>query len=296
MAIRAYFDESYTDGRVYVIAGYLARVEDWAAFAQEWEGLLPLTARGRNGKLRFKMDEMKSRMDSVPLFYDVIRKYAKFNISVMVNARDYERAKSRIWSDNVDIAWTPDTDPEPMLARNLLYLVYNACWEDERIREWISPGEKIDLYFDRGGRSKNILLDWDDAVAKLPDHIADLVGDEPRFVDDEEFYPLQAADFWAWWVREGYEQGRINEVSEGDFGPWKAKKVSGVRFHASEDQIVKTLMDGLKKGGIIPLLTNIYDENVTPRTANAMNVYTFAKRSSFLSYIGQKLNRLRKKR
>jgi len=45
--------------------------------------------------------------------------------------------------------------------------------------------------------------DWDDIISKLPEHLREHAGQSPRFVDDEECIPIQAADFLAWWIQKG---------------------------------------------------------------------------------------------
>jgi hypothetical protein len=63
--------------------------------------------------------------------------------------------------------------------------------------------EKIELIFDRG------VLSRDDAIrdsyigmmTHLPPNLTALLHGRPRFEDDKEVLPLQAADLWAWHVR-----------------------------------------------------------------------------------------------
>jgi hypothetical protein len=53
MALQAYFDDSKEAGRVVVLAGLIAPAEQWAAFSDEWKGMLTL----RRNWLYFKMSE-----------------------------------------------------------------------------------------------------------------------------------------------------------------------------------------------------------------------------------------------
>src|ERR1700688_2027339 len=43
-------------------------------------------------------------------------------------------------------------------------------------------------------------------VSGRPANIKGVYGAAPRFEDDQQVLPLQAADFWAWWVRKWYDQ------------------------------------------------------------------------------------------
>ena len=101
-----------------------------------------------------------------------------------------------------------------------------------------------------------------------PDEIKDVYGRDPRFEDDEEFIELQAADFYAWWVRKGYENGTLAKIQAGDFGVWKGKRlIPSLAISFTEDQLVDALMVIIssqireKIGEDRP----VYDTRVTPR-------------------------------
>jgi hypothetical protein len=74
---------------------------------------------------------------------------------------------------------------------------------DERTARIIPINKKVDFYFDKNTASKSIHLAWTDYIENRSPEIKEMYGNEPRFEDDEDFLPLQAADFWAWWVRKG---------------------------------------------------------------------------------------------
>jgi hypothetical protein len=46
-------------------------------------------------------------------------------------------------------------------------------------------------------------------------------GESPAFRKDENFLPLQGADFWAWWVRKWYTEGTPEKIQRWDFGIFK---------------------------------------------------------------------------
>jgi phytoene/squalene synthetase len=70
----------------------------------------------------------------------------------------------------------------------------------------IDPDQKVDFIFDNLTDKKPILEAWDEYIGRAQDHVKDRFGATPRFENDQEFLPLQAADLWAWWVREWYEE------------------------------------------------------------------------------------------
>lgn len=81
----------------FVLGGYIGTAETWAAFSKEWEALLPLGTRAKNGKYHFKMSEMAHRgaMDRVALFHAVIDKYPLTGVSGRICLADFDRALER---------------------------------------------------------------------------------------------------------------------------------------------------------------------------------------------------------
>jgi hypothetical protein len=83
-------------------------------------------------------------------------------------------------------------------------------------------------------------------MATRPPITKDLYGRDPIFVDDEEFYGVQAADFWAWWIRYGYEKGgeeMVSKIRDGDFGFWKADRhVPSLHISFNEDDILRVFL------------------------------------------------------
>jgi hypothetical protein len=111
----------------------------------------------------------------------------------------------------------------------------------------------------------------------------DLFGTAPRFESDECFLPLQAADFWAWWVRRGYEDGKLGMYSQGEFGTWRGHKhIVHLGISLSEDDIVRNTIQTLKEDAALGMLINLYDENVRPRR-NELPSVPRETRSSLLS-------------
>jgi hypothetical protein len=59
----------------------------------------------------------------------------------------------------------------------------------------------------------------------------------PRFLNDQTFLPLQAADFWAWWIRKWCADGALKEkLDHAATWPWGAKDGGYPRLHISYDE------------------------------------------------------------
>jgi hypothetical protein len=71
----------------------------------------------------------------------------------------------------------------------------------DQFSSFIDELAHIELVFDHRGEEAQIVAAWAAIRDQLPDDISRLYGPTPAFRDDAKVLPLQAADFWAWWVR-----------------------------------------------------------------------------------------------
>jgi hypothetical protein len=160
--------------------------------------------------------------------------------------------------------------------------------------DWLPQNTKVDFYFDNRSGSGTLLDFWDDFVENQPEEFRELYGACPRFEDDEEFTPLQAADFWAWWVRKGYETDQLDKYTSGDFGAWKEKRhVHHALLTMAEDDIVDELMERIKKDMGLGFLVNLYDEKFRPRRNELPSVV--ANRPTIIRSLKRMLRRRRER-
>jgi len=97
---------------------------------------------------------------------------------------------------------------------------------------------RVDFYFDTDSNENLVRSVWDDYLARRPAEYRDSYGRKPEFHSDEEFLPLQAADFRAWWVRKWALELGPDRISEGAY-PFNvgAKKIRHVIMTLHKDQI-----------------------------------------------------------
>jgi hypothetical protein len=91
--------------------------------------------------------------------------------------------------------------------------------------------EKVDFIFDERVKEKKKIRDaWDAYKENADPDIKPYIGSDPRFENDIEFLPLQAADLNAWWIRKmATEKRQITAF------PWKPRRqIPGVQFHYDE--------------------------------------------------------------
>ena len=233
MNLQAFVDES-EDGAFFVLAGYVSSPEKWLAFSREWEQRLPHAMLGPTDSRRFKMSEMamNGRMGDVPIFYRVIEDYAELAISVAFKPSDLNSALDRITVPGVRINWAGWRNPYLLGFRALTDVINRRRNELEPV---LRQFEKIDFIFDERAEKSRIIPAWDKIRAKLPPEAADLYAKTPRFESDEEYLPLQAADFWAWWVLKwASKQDRSDAV--GMF-PWSFDQQKPARLMVSIDEM-----------------------------------------------------------
>ena len=206
---QAFVDDSRSKEE-FVLGGHIATAENWAQFSKEWEELLPIGTRAKNGQFHFKMTEMAGspeRMARVETFYRVIEKYVAMSISCRMNMSDFAQAYERVQSFAMQMRWSIDfakwQNPYYFLFRGLMDRFHD---HREKIEAAIPLDEQVDFIFDDQSEKTFILTAWDEILALRPDRIQKYYGTTPRFENDQKFLPLQAADLWAWWVRDWYEE------------------------------------------------------------------------------------------
>lgn len=265
MNLQAYVDDSYDQGGFFVLGGCISPAKDWATFSKEWEATLPTKGvLGADGIYRFKMSEMAAlpeRMDRVPIFYSIIEKYVLGFLSVRLEINALRRARERITTGNgFPIIWDEYADPFYIAFRFLFDMFH--LYREEMTRG-IPLDQKVEFYFDEQSQKKTIFAIWDNYIKHRGDE-SKYYGNVPRFENDDEFLPLQAADFWAWWVREWCKSGATENIGKPAFYSFERPSTSRPHMYISvpvdENAITKNLVNSLRK--IVPPDVPILDRGV----------------------------------
>jgi hypothetical protein len=247
VAFQAFIDESVTDGGWFVLGGYLANTKTWAAFAKDWEEMLPFAVRGPNGNYRFKMREMAvspERLERVPAFYRIIEHHNLCSLSCRINVAMVAQARARIMIPNIYVEWDWADNPYKLAFRCLMDMFHT---NRPKMAGSFPLSESIDFIFDERSEKKFVLEMWDGYMNSRDPETRKLYGSHPRFESDEKFLPLQAADLWSWWVREWTEAGTPEKIRTRDFGSWKSsKEPMGVDISFNEDQMTNALIAMLR--------------------------------------------------
>lgn len=249
MTFQAVIDDSQDERGVFVLAGYIARAADWADFAQEWQRLLPLTHLGKSGKRRFKMSEMAQSADKrshLPAFFRVIERYVFASISARISTADLRRIQARILVPGIEVDWGLYANPYYVTYRCLMDKFHAAR---PAMTEWIPQDEKIDFIFDGHRSERQIRAGWNDYIDGRADELRAFYGSCPTFEDDEDFLPLQAADFWARWVRKWCLDGTPEKIQKWEFdgfGTSGSKKFLRIEIEFDQNQLADSIMGALR--------------------------------------------------
>jgi hypothetical protein len=253
LVLHAFIDDSWdsaNNGGTFVLAGYIAFPEAWAKFAKEWEEMLPHATLNSDDHYHFKMSEMAKspeRLSRVPGFYRIIERHVLASISCVVNVIDLERAKNRVVVINAQIDWGWMNNNYKFGFRALVDVFHRDKLGAE-IAKVIPSDEQIDFIFDNQTEKKSILETWQEYIATRTPEQRAMYGASPRFEDDIESLQLQAADFWAWWVRKWSRDGQPYSTDGRKFEHWEEQRsIPNIMISFTEDQIFETLINGVRQ-------------------------------------------------
>ncbi len=233
-------DESEGPAGVFVLAGHIASIEAWAKFSEEWKEMLPYGTLNTDGSYHFKMTEMAAndeRLARTPAFFRIIEKHVILSLSCVIKREDVRNAKERLWIPGVRIDWD--------FINNLYKLAFRCLLDSFHthksiINDFVPIHQKVDFIFDDRVEKKTIVETWNQYMEERPPETVNLYGAVPRFEKDGSFLPLQAADFWAWWIREWYEtkENPGLHIAECDFGKWRGiRKYPKLAIYFDEDAL-----------------------------------------------------------
>lgn len=243
MALQAWIDESIDTGR-FVMAGHIATLDEWSSFSAEWEELLPLAPYNNSGVREFHMSNMQgSFMDVVPAFYRVMEKHLPVALSVSFEIAHLQSALDRISVEGATLEMNRNwRNPYIFGFRALTDMLHMRRGE---IAPLLGDADIIDFIFDDGRHEEGKIREyWPSLISNMPDDIGRRYGAKPRFESSEKFMPLQAADFWAWWVRKWSNQHGPDRIGNGQF-PWSfnPEKPAKIVVWVDEDGIIEYFVD-----------------------------------------------------
>jgi Protein of unknown function (DUF3800) len=241
--LQGFIDDSRGEDGAFVLAGYIASAENWAKFSAAWKEILPYSGQiDNNGVRYFKMSELATKSDGIErsqAFFRVIEKHALLSVSSKINIHDLRRATERIVIPSALVDWDLFANPYLFTFRCLLDGFHTH--KTELVDTILPPGVNVDFILDDQAEKAPILELWNSYISRRDEKIRPLYGATPQFEDDKKFMPLQAADFWAWWVRRWYEKNE-EFLRFGEWAKTKGKVYYILAIEYNEDQIVDALV------------------------------------------------------
>lgn len=233
VALQAYIDDSEDAGNLLVLAGYVSDVPSWARFADEWKQILDMRDPYPWPTLHMVSvgDSQQSR-ERIEWLYRVIERNVSMEVAVCVDLVALKQITQRFRGGI--------TNPYYWAIHGIV----NATAQYQRD---LGIEEKIDFIFDCRSEAGYIHSAWQHYLSSIPDDVAQLTGAVPRFEDDDEFLPLQAADMLAWHLRK--QAKAIRSVCSDDFPfPWENK---GQHLVMRVDVAEHAIESHLQKNGLI---------------------------------------------
>lgn len=187
MALTVYVDESGSDGPpTFVMAGFIARAEQWEAFNNEWKAVLDESPAVE----AFHMTEANWSGSNVklPKLFDVIQRHVLSAFVLTVDHVDYSEAMKGKFSRRHD---------RPYFLMYLHMLDMATSWQQAN-----GLNEKMDFIFDKKLEEEDYLRSSHAELMRLSHQdVRERIAMSPLWLDDKDFLPLQAADILAWTFR-----------------------------------------------------------------------------------------------
>jgi hypothetical protein len=235
--LNGFVDDSY-DEHAFVLAGYVAPVEEWASFSKDWQAALDAKPSIEYLKMSEAMVRptgqfygwtKEARDEKLRLLYSIIDKYVSFEVSAAIPKAIYATEFARHLHK---------------VARNPYYLAcYGLIIDLARHQMKIGMPEKVNFVFDDQVMEKGKVLDvWDRILREAPPDVKPMLGDVPAFksdTGDQAVLPLQAADFEAWWLRRRWLE-KLTGIPRLEY-PWTPEPIPGAHCEWTAEKLKEAL-------------------------------------------------------
>jgi hypothetical protein len=182
-------------GPAFILAGFMAKVQHWEHFADEWQAHCRAkpTIQFLKGKQAFECSgpfkgwTTTERDKKVLGFVSLITKYRLKGVLCLINHQQFARYPGKLRLLGNPILKEPAYTAVAAVTCAVLGSILKS-----------GTLEKVSFIYDEKVVSRKELESGHRSMRDMiPKRAADLVAHEPKFEDDEEFLPLQAADLFA---------------------------------------------------------------------------------------------------
>jgi len=205
------------------------------------------------------MSEMASinRMHNVSAFHNLIVKHAEASVSLTLNKFvlydiiDNIEAHALIISHMKEAPLNIDSIKEfwrdPFYTAFYIFIInlLKIPLEKPQLYNFSDP---LEFIFDETSKKSKIVFGWEQFKAELDSRYRDLITGRINFEDDEKFFPLQAADFRAWWIREWAIERGIGNIKGAEFPfPITDTKIINISMSISDDDLKSFIYGNIDK-------------------------------------------------
>ena len=232
MVLQAFIDDSRQEGKVLVLAGYVSTAKQWALFSNEWQSQLNMLPQWK----RFKMKEAHyagsssiENFERIKHHYRIIKEHVLLEVCVATPIEILEK-----YNQQYDV---------PQFRRNPYFITWQTLISlYVRFASARGIKEPVEFYFDNQSEKKHIVNAWDRSYDLAPRRFQRLIKNMPTFRSDDDFLPLQAADFAAWWKRRQFMETGTS-LHPGPLVPWEQDTPPYDRLHGqANDASIKQYM------------------------------------------------------
>jgi hypothetical protein len=195
----------------FVLAGYVARVRNWEAFAGAWHRALsekPAIDFLKGSEAfrlagQFRGWSEKKRDTKVIKLISLIHQYCPLSITLAVNGKAFDAILKATKGSLRNVYALAVAG---LTSKVLSYSAHQQTFE------------KLEFVFDKGilSREKDFEDAFNDMMISLPPRATNLIGKRPHMEDDLKFLPLQAADLLASYLRQKIAAEARGEVFQNE--------------------------------------------------------------------------------
>lgn len=201
MLLQAYLDDSGSEPEApnFVLAGFLANVGQWKRFSNAWK----LKLEAEPAIDYFKMHEAMSLRGEFQGMPSSLRDQKVFDLAQ--TAHDHIEARIDCVMPRLEFEeWVRPNAPIPEMRDPYFTCFYALVMNVNSLHKRIGLRDlSLDFIFDEQGDVGKQAVGWWDAMkALVPPGRRALLGNPPIFRNDRKFLPLQAADLYAWIIRD----------------------------------------------------------------------------------------------
>ena len=215
MVLQAFLDDSYGPNAVkdpyFVLAGFIGTYSNWATFAGEWKAELD-----RDPTLQyFKMNEaVRTKSGPWKGIGDIERKIRLTNLVQIIRKNALVRVDSS--TKRSDFKKFIQGKIPKELDHPYVLSFFQVITSIAKFQKLNNCNEPIDFVFDQQQQfSGEIVRQWNFIRAFVVQNFGIDMVKGISFQDDKEFLPLQAADLYAWLIRNDHSQNKTIYVPEG---------------------------------------------------------------------------------